>query len=217
MRHINTGLRAAVFAVGFLCALLVAGCGAETKDDKQPQQQVDPRFATAEALIEQFNEINKRQPPDLEAELALYYAENDFQRDILDAIRLTHYQVQLNTAAQNQFGEPFNPDVNLFGETASIKERNGRRAVAEAIGNNQKRDLHLVRMDGRWWISGYTYEYTDEFEDRKMLDLMKRLAKVYEAIVPTFVTRVNNGEFDTLQDAQFECGQAVVNHMENRP
>ena len=34
----------------------------------------------------------------------------------------------------------------------------------------RERPLHLVAVDGRWWVSGYTLEYETDTEDRQLVE-----------------------------------------------
>ena len=81
-RHFATV--AAVLAVVALPVNLV-GCAGDEESAQESvaaqQPVVDPRYASADALIAEFNRMTTTEPVDVAGMLNLYYAENALQRD----------------------------------------------------------------------------------------------------------------------------------------
>ena len=85
-------------------------------------------------------------------------------------------------------------------EPATITERSDRRAVATFVTARRKMDkLQLVQVGERWWISGYSIEYSPEFiRNRKNLDLEKyqRFVRYFAPHAATVKHRLDAGEFE---------------------
>jgi hypothetical protein len=88
-----------------LTTMLCACGGSEEQDSAPAETTVDPRFATAEALMEHFNTLNTRLPPDLPNLIPLYHIETDFQRKKLQVL-------------QRSLGAPHDFEVAMFARFA---------------------------------------------------------------------------------------------------
>lgn len=208
MRHTRFGFPFLVVLIGTSAAL--PGCGAEAPPPVEVVA-VDPRFESAEALVSYFNEINRMDPPDFEAEFALYHLENDLQRDLHQIARMMILQHQFETALTDRFGDEHTSSLSTYPETATMTEENGDRAVARAVGKGGKRELHLVRIGDRWWISGYTHEYDPDIDaDEMPIEELKKIVAVLQAVVPTFAARVRAGTYATYEDAMESYVQMIA-------
>lgn len=164
--------------------LSLTACGnSEAEDAAAQTPTVDPRFATAESLIEYYNTIDKTSPEYLSQSLDLYYAETPLQEKISRFFHSAVTHVELLNELKDYFGEAHDrysweevlgePMPTDIKETplppkwppASITEHSGDRAKAVQKGPYQGAEtMHLVKVGTRWWISGYTWEY-ERLED----------------------------------------------------
>ena len=190
-----------VFAAGFVCALLITGCANE-EEAKEQNVKVDPRFATPEALAEQYNGMIAQQSPDLAGVLELVYTENRFQQRILSVLKSFAAMLNLHTAVEQQFGTGLIPDSELedLKRRAKLDERNGRRATASIQGDSQ--GLELVQYDRRWWISGYTFENDPSFSDNDDFAMLEKFANPSGRIAASLSGRVRAGEFNSVKHVQ---------------
>lgn len=182
--------------------LSLNACGSSEPEDAVSQTPtLDPRFATAESLIEYFNTIDKASPEYLPQSLDLYYAETPLQEKISRYFHNAVTHVELLNELKDYFGEALDRYKweEIFGEPmptdiketpppekwppASITEHSGDRAKAVQKSPNQGTEtMHLVKVGTRWWISGYTWEYEDlkdvseEILDRTNAENIKKLS-----------------------------------------
>jgi hypothetical protein len=118
----------------YVCVVLaVPGCSGGDDQGALPPQIVDVRYATPEAIIEEFKTVAQ----DTGALAELCYAESELQGELIGMAALP---------------PPAGP--------VTIRTADGARAVA-GYKDEQTRshDLHLVKIGDRWWVSGYTFEY----------------------------------------------------------
>lgn len=197
-------------SAAFVMVLGPAGCSGSDAEAEQPQ--VDPRYASADAVLDLFNEA-AMEPFDFTAITALFHAENDAQQEMLDMLTALEPMAELDIALAEQFGGAHGMDDSVplaLEEPARIVSRSDRRAVAE-FGNvdAETRELHLVEANGRWWISGYTLEYDEEFVENDELKVMAEISSVIGGMIRDFTGRVRSGEFDSPLEAQIELGKEL--------
>jgi hypothetical protein len=150
------------------CALLLPaliGCGSKAEPDNEAQPTVDPRFASADALIEYYNSLSTRDPQDIEALTGLMYAENAEQNTSITLVRRAIVPISLlDFEMYQKFGEGLVARSNNYmlspDKPAVITSREDRRAMARTENSDGKEiKLYLVQMNDRWWISGYTLQH----------------------------------------------------------
>src|SRR5690349_11787942 len=147
-----------VFAV-----VAISACAKSNEPIAAPVQP-DPRFASAEALLEYYNSLTTREPVDMIAVYNACYAENDVQRQYIDASRQLQPFAELDRLMFQKFGECFNPKSKSHmlapDKPAKMIKLEGQRAEAELINSDgETQTLRLVQIGDRWWVSGYTFEY----------------------------------------------------------
>ncbi len=207
----------AVLAIAIItCAPLLPGCssGEVEAEPVAEAPAVDPRFASPEALIKHFNELNASSALRLDAEIVLYYAENQLQREMIRVMKADSAWVDYSRALNTRFGHEYDFESRFFSETATVQEVNGQRAVALAVGSERSRELHLIEYENRWWISGYTLEYDPmpipfDLTHEEML----KASDTSLTILPGLVRRINAGEFED----EDEVLEAFAKEMEKRP
>ncbi len=138
--------------------------GSEPEETTAQTTTVDPRFATAEAMLETYNQIITQPRVDPYAWLELFYIENETQKAMLEAVRADFPYLELDQVVFEHFGECLNPKMKTapFAPDlpAVMTESNGQRSIANGIdADGDKYIVHLVQIGDRWWISGYTLEY----------------------------------------------------------
>jgi hypothetical protein len=158
--------------------LIATGCGAEAETasaDAAPPQ-VDPRFATAQSLADHYNTIATVLPPRLPELVPLFHVENEFQRKKLQLMReiAASPYYELEVEMYRRFGEGFVKSKRTKVRPASpakltkIEDLRAEGWFKDTRG--KQRPLHLIAVDGRWWISGYTLEYETDTEDRELVE-----------------------------------------------
>lgn len=185
--------------------LILFACGGSdpAANAQSSEPEVDPRFASAEALIDHFNDLNRGEVINFHDEIALYYAENDFQQRIIGALRYMAFTQDLQNACQRRFGMPLGPSWDFYTENAKLTQVEGERARALATGETAtERELYLVKIGDRWWLSGYTFEYSDEYSDPVGLEFMESSAHWLERFVPRIVQRIENGDFSSVEEVR---------------
>ena len=187
-------------AITVTIIVLLSACSSEESEVNQPPP-VDPRFASADALVEHYNDLTTVGKIQLSQVVDLFYAETDIQRQYVDATRVAIPIAELEHALTERFDLGSDaPSPLAPNEPATITERSDRRAVATFVTARRKMDkLQLVQVGERWWISGYSIEYSPEFiRNRKNLDLEKyqRFVRYFAPHAATVKHRLDAGEFE---------------------
>jgi hypothetical protein len=99
--------------------------------------------------------------------------------------------------------QPSNLPAVLIEASAAraVVAYNGRLPTTLVDARAGQRQVHLVRLDGRWWISGYTLEHARSWTPQLLADLqhgadtMARMAAISRAMI----RRIDADEFATLE------------------
>jgi hypothetical protein len=216
---------ASILLLAVVPVLALPGCGggAETTDAAPAAPAVDPRFASADALLDHYNSIAMKGPViDLAAILDLMHAENDLQRRMLGAMRSMMPMYEIEVAMRERFGEGLNPgemDASLApsADAAVIGTRSDRRAEATYTDHDGSTStLYLVQIGPRWWLSGFTLEHDPDFvSDPDELEKMETMASKLAPVLPPVLARVRAGEFSAAQEVRMAIAMALIEA--NRP
>lgn len=201
--------------------LSLNACGSSEPDDAVSQTPtVDPRFATAESLIEYYNTIDKTSPEYLSQSLDLYYAETPLQEKIYRYFHNAAIHVEFLNELKDYFGEALErynreevlgePIPTNIKETplpkkwppATITEHSGERARAVQKSPYQGTEkMRLVKVGTRWWISGYTWEYEElrDVSEETLDELLDHNAKELSA-QQQLLPRLRAGKFKTPKE-----------------
>lgn len=186
--------------------LLNACDGSEPEETAIQAPAVDPRFVSADAMLETYNNIITQAPRvDPHKIFSFMYTENDTQKAMLKSISSTIPYLELDQVVFERFGECLNPKDKIAplapDSPAAITERNGQRAIAEGIdAEGDKYTVHLVQIGERWWVSGYTLEYLpwgnrsiQEYEETSRFNtyLSQAAAKIEQQIKTGKITSVD--------------------------
>ncbi len=204
--------RLAVFAF----AIVPVACDGGSATHEQTRTASDSRFASAEALIDYYNSISLRGAAAGASWLDLIYAETDLQRRLRyqDSLagRMHHVDVLMFERFGESLRDPGKGDYLLrpLGPGAVLVENDGARAFADLTDGKRtaRRALYLVKVGERWWISGYTFEYSMSESDAEEI---ARTSEVYELMVEAvegIEPRLRAGEFSTaaaVRDAYKEA------------
>jgi len=212
----------------FLITIILSlnACGSSESEETAIQTPtVDPRFSTAESLIEYFNSLPSLGNDAGPAFVELLYAETPFQEHFLNTLRVGNDLHRAEVAMHEKFGTTLKEDGegNLFqhsiqarGEDVSVE---GLRATAVMTdGENRARDpLHLVKIGNRWWISCYTFEYTmsdsDKADEMELAAINQATAAAGRDVEP----RIRAGEFATAEEARTAYRLALMQYVIEHP
>ncbi len=201
----TTSTRTDQFLMAFAITIIVllSACSSEEPVVNQPPP-VDPRFASADALLEYYNQVLTQQPKlDSREFLSLMFAETLLQERLLALYRDSLPLLELDDACWEQYGAGLSPgaDESPFEPArhrATMTESDTDRAKATRRRNDGSRaEIYLVRLSKRWWISGYTYEYDRRFKpDKESLDDLERRTRYLAAVAPIVTAEVRSGKFE---------------------
>lgn len=218
-------------ALGLVSMAIAVGCSGEDEAAQDSivvqQPSVDPRFATAQGLVDQFNALTTREPIDIPAVNALYYAENPRQQALCTLNDIMVPLVPLNNAMQERFKQPIDPST----PTAFVAKANGPAKITQEQGervtatykewDGRTETLQLVKYNQRWWISGYTMEHHPNVKNVTDDDLrfMTIVFRGMAAVAPSLIQRIKSGEFRTVDDARraiiSQAGQEAAKDASN--
>lgn len=189
--------------------LTLSACGgSETEQTAVQPPPVDPRFASADALLETFNHIITQPRVDPIAWHSLIYAENDLQRRLLACMREGVPFDNLEQTVYEKFGEHFTPGRKspplAPDKPSRIIEYNDQRVTAEGINTDGKTyKTYFVQIGDRWWVSGYTMEYDPRAKETiDDLDLFERLVALIAAAAPVVLDDIESGEITSVEQAR---------------
>lgn len=206
------------------CALLLlSACGPANATVQE--ETVDPRFASAEALVEHFNSLNTLMPSnDLEL-LPLFHLENQTQRDMWKVIDyMTDERLyEINRLMYARFGASLD---DLEGKRIpctpailkKVEEQRAEGTYHDELG--KERPLHLIKVGNRWWVSGYTLEYAyDDHQKRDVdrnvemvLSIMEEVSEFDTTFAIPVLERLRRGEFASAD----EVNQAYIEAIQRR-
>ncbi len=230
-RRIKHGLHvgSALVMVAILTAL--AGCGAdEPPPAATAPPAIDPRYASAQGLIDHYNNLMSVQYPNVDEVLGLYHAENKTQELLLRLTELATADIKLQRAMLAQFDELFDP-LSVTGlelaalQPARITTREDRRAEAQIVEwNGAHTKLYLVEIDQRWRLSGYTFEY-DPYgftpEDlaalQDILPFLERVVKITRTVSTELAPRIFAGEFVSPNGVASAYIKLILTYRERHP
>lgn len=221
MNDTSRSLRRSV-GLAAVVAICLAGCGTSESPTVAKKPAVDPRYASADAILEHINSLNSQTPDYFPAYVAIIYAENDFQARFLKLMRASVPSYQLLIAAQKRFDEPLYPEPpDIYGFKSSgvarIVERSERRAKATYAAGTSS-DLYLVEIGGRWWLSAYTLEYDPNFKltPEGMQAAETALGPMAE-MAQDLLRRLDAGEFESIAALRNGIADAAMAYMSQHP
>jgi hypothetical protein len=214
MRILNQSGIAALTAAALMPAVLT-GCGGGDDAESTEVQAVlappvDPRFASAEALLDYYNELAMREPAiDPEPLFDLLYAENDLQKRLIQVAESISLYMRLEQAVWDRFGDTIEPSaphppLTPNPQPAQFTSRDSDRATAAEIdAAGKERTLYFVRVGDRWWLSGYTLEYDPgTAEIIENLEGWERAEGAATPHIRMIHDRLERGEFRTIADVR---------------
>ena len=214
-----------IVALSIVCAALMFGCSGGSSDDANAvaQPEVDPRFASAAALTDHYNQLNTALPRNFRGMLPLYHLENDFQRKKWEVVnrmaKSAHYD--LEDAFYERYGEPSIAlrHTKLRACTPAVLSKVEEQR-AEGVYNDQlgrERPLHLIKIDDRWWISGYTLEYETDTDSRDTVESVTDAMLSWDVdaeFLRPLISRIRAGEFESVEEARKAVQEAMRKNME---
>lgn len=201
----TTGTNLPLEAVAIAIIVLFSACSGEESDPVVIQPPpVDPRFASADALLDYYNQVVTQQPKvDPREVFSLMFAETPLQERLVALARESLPLMELEDACWEQYGVGLSPgaDESPFAPArhrATMTESDADRAKAMRRRNDGSRaEIYLVRLGNRWWISGYTYEYDRRFKpDEESLDDLERRIRYLAAVAPIVTADVRRGRWN---------------------
>lgn len=227
-RHRNLAIGQLLAILALLSLPMHLGCGGEEESPDIAAAQpppVDPRYATPDAIIAEFNRMTTTDPVDTAGMLNLIYAENELQRDWLDMGKSMIPIYPLEAAMQKRFKQPLIPGmsdafVSKANKPANITGNQGERATATYKDwDGSTENLQLVKFNGRWWISGYTIEHDEEVKDvtADQRLFMTITMRALGSAAAGLTARVDAGEFRNAEAVRAAMQAAIAEYAQRNP
>lgn len=203
--------------------LSLNACNNGSSSSSEPEETtaqpptVEPRFDSAKALLEHYNQIAMRQPQANPAEIfSLLYAETPKQEQIVRIYKNSLPLMELDALCWEKFGAGMQKDSKESPFTtarnpAIMTESDPERAKARLKENDgQYTDLYLVKYNERWWISGLTLENDKKINNDDVdLDLMERAMDYFSTSAPKVISEIESGTGINFADYGEEAPQVV--------
>ena len=210
--------------LAIVVALAAAGCGGEAEPAVPAAPAVDPRFASADALLAYYNVLTVDRPIlDPDSLVELFYAENQTQERLVRIVRSSIPLMHFGQALWERFGETLDGKKTATlapnPRPAYFTENGGERALAlEFNADGSEKQLYLVRVGERWWVSGYTIEYDPEVQRvAGDIDRFQQTIEHMSAVAAPMTKRVRAGEFDAIQQVRAVFGAEMVAPIKAKP
>ncbi len=196
-------MRVFAICVAAVVTSSLPGCGGNGDNATREQPQVDPRFASAEALLEYYNQVALRQPKTEPRQVfSLLFAETPLQERLVKLYKASLPLMELDDLCWERYGKGLGPDEkeSPFAparERAIMVEVGDERAKARHRKNDGREIvLYLVNYNRRWWISGYTLEYDPDINpaDRD-LGKAARAIGYLAAVAPKVTAELKSGKW----------------------
>lgn len=189
-----------VFACSFVVSL--GGCGESTNGDgnapagtsgegavaTEDTSIKSARFAEAQQLVDFVQRVLSQTPPDSEAFYDLFYCTEPWQQESLMIERaIARGTNEIERACLAQFGRlpPITKKAHWPIESLEIVALDERSARIECRREGSPmRLLHLVKVDGAWWIDGKSVHYTDgaPLSEQERRELLNEIDVVYNGM-----------------------------------
>ena len=205
------------------CTLTIsvfAGCSTDSTNEQQSKvDQVDPRFATSEALVAHISSLTEQDEPDFRGYYDLFYPETAAQESwdrfadeyILPTTEF-HFEVM------HRFGSGADDEKSTgspgFWRTKNLRLVENGEYRAKAVFESRIRDdedIYLIRIDGRWWVSGYTWEYHPMF-DAEAVNERARMIIGLRRYIDEVIEALRADEFSTAKEARQAFQNAIRRH-----
>lgn len=197
--------------------VMLAACSEESADVPQPQAD---QFTTAEALTEYIASIAQGAEADYRAFWALCHAENESQEQWLGFVHeWTIPQADCHKAALERFGTGIYDNPNEAGAwtlaDVQLRVAGAERATVTftSMAGERNKELDLVKVDGRWWISVGTWTRQPSFDARQVAQVARR-ARGLGAKLEAIAQRIRAGEFQTVEQAKAAFNEVRRAHMD---
>lgn len=206
-----------IAVASIVCGFIIIGC--TTKEDGSTTETANENtpFATPEALVQRITALMERDQPDLESYYALVYAENQAQRDYLRFTREWTIPLrEVDRATRRRFGTGMFDEVQedtvspLYNvQVAQVSE--GRATAVYNTRSGEQRELHLVRIELRWWISGYSWEYRPDFDAAAYAEAADGASGLGQKI-RRLLERLEVGEFESPEEIKEAFHETLSKH-----
>lgn len=202
-----TGSTAVVLGIPILVTWSMPGCDdAGESHIIVRQQQADPRFASADSLIEYYNELTTIEPVNLRRANELFYAETEQQQRYIANNGNYISVLEVHQALYDRFGQGYFPQMKSVFEPsdpATITERTPQRAIASyTTDRGDAATLQLVQVGDRWWISAYTLEDRIAQIPEAQFKETELVFRGIGAAGPEIIRRIDRGDFTTFEQAR---------------
>ena len=213
-------------AVAFTCAMLtLSGCGSgesEAVAEEPSDAEQRSSFSTSRDLVTHLNVLTGDGVMRCKDLVQLIFAETSFQQQFVGFLQTVAAAEDLNDAVISRFGEPLDAarDTTIllsFQNAELVIEKDGRAEIAIEGRDSSLRKLMLVNAHGRWWISGYTWEYSMSEAEQAELPRRKLVFEVDAHIAPPLLTRLRTGEFQTIDSVRAAYRESILNYFRAHP
>ena len=151
------------------------------------------------------------------------YSETEAHRELVRQLRQTAQSESLEEACLEVLGETLNPTPGyapLRAEMSGISliQESDRRGSARVVDRTWKlHELSLVEYDGRWWISGYTWDGAQQPELMKSFVEHPKAGQAAAEMGPPFAARVHAREFRDIDAARAAFRRALQDYVLTHP
>lgn len=205
-----------IVCTAVICSQMYA-CSNSDAEAEALEPEIDPRYQTADALLEYYNSLATTEPFAIRRTLDLFYAENRTQETYIEIARKMADFAELDYEVYQRFGESMNPrqaedHLLMASEAARMTRRDNQRAEATYTNNEGNEEtIYFVQIGQRWHISGYTVEYNFDWEESigdvtAIAELADDVSKAARKVLPA----VRSGEIQSLDEARDAYAQAIV-------
>jgi hypothetical protein len=183
-------------------------CESSKPETDAAQPQVDPRYASAEAIVTEYNRLMGQNPPNILGVADITFCETPLQKRLVAVVRDSAQIMDFNRALQDRFPDAVpsgKMDLNFGAQPpATIVDRMDRRVRAVVKYPNGHLDhVDFVEIGDRWWLSGYTMEYQPTVERMKAsLDDWEAFIPAMAAQAPSVTASVRAGRYATPEQAR---------------
>lgn len=214
--------------VAAVCGLLVAmplgGCGGGEEEASAEPVAATNAFPTADAMLAEFNRVMQGDPGGRTQLATMIYAENEQQKSLVEIINFAVRVEDIKRMSIEKFGaapkqlaggkaNPFAGLEETMVEPATITRRMDRRVegsykVNSKVKGTRVKTLQLVEFNGRWWVSGYSFEdeptKKDDFAKGVERGFMDGMRQMMSQMIGDIDVRLRSGQISSLEQLESE-------------
>lgn len=193
-------------SIASLLAITVCGCGGGESNVIVARTEPDPRFATADGLVEYYNELTTTEPADIRRVSELFYAETGQQEQYIVQHGDFVGVLELHEALYERFGQGYFPEMKSAftpNGPAAITGRSPQRATATYLGDDgESKTIQLVQVSDRWWLSANMLAEVRAGIPEERLHEVSLVFRGVGAAGREIIPRIERGDFQSFDEAR---------------